>query len=317
MGAMDALMIDPTGDLAQILLYHVVPGLISSDAITDGMEVMTLQGSTLTLSRSDEGTLMVNGAQVIAADLPAANGIIHVIDAVLVPSAAASESAVSESAAIVLPMITADQDAVAAANAWPAPENGPEVFSPVADTAYHSPIAITGLAQPGAGDLAVSLTGADGTLLAERTIPVGEAAAFFRTYVRFEVTEPTDASLLVGSQAITVTLVPGQRFIDVNTPTAGGIACGAVTVDGYSNTFEANVVVTLTTHDGQPLEQMPTLGGAYGLYRDFGATFSFAGDEATALLVTAYEVDASGRFDTIDQTVVPITYYPASSAACQ
>ena len=50
--------------------------------------------------------------------------------------------------------------------------------------------------------------------------------------------------------------------------------------------------------------------------RDFGATFDFAGDETLALLVTAYEVDASGRFDSLDRTVVPITYYPAGSTAC-
>ena len=318
MGAMNALLIDPTGDLAQILLYHVAPGLVATADITDGQELMTLQGSPLTLSVTDD-KIKVNGASIVTADLPAANGVIHVIDAVLVPSAptaSATPAAAEEPSTMILPMIAADQEAVAAANAWPAPVDGPEVFSPVAGTAYHSPIAITGLAQPGAGDLAVSLTGTDGILLAERTVAVGEAAAFFQTYIRFEVTEPITAVLTIGNREVPVTLVPGQRFIDVNNPAVGAVACGQVTVDGYSNTFEANVVLTLTTHDGRSLAEMPTMGGAYGLYRDFGATFDFSGDETLALLVTAYEVDASGRFDSLDRTVVPITYYPAGSTAC-
>ncbi len=314
MGALDALLINPTGDLAQILQYHMTPGLLAAAAITDGLQVATLQGSVLTFSLAGD-VLMVNGATVVTAAIPATNGLLYVIDAVLVPSGAAAAPA--EAVTVAPPPSDADLDAVAAANAWPAPEGGPEIYSPVADTAYHSPIAITGLAQPGAGDLAVSLTGADGAVLAERTLAVGEAAAFFRTYVRFEITEPTAAVLAVGGQEIAVTLIPGQRFVDVNRPAVGGAACGAVTVNGYSNTFEANVVLALSTRDGQVLEELPATGGSLGVYRDFAATFGFVGDETVALLAAAYETDASGQYAAIDRTVIPVTYYPAGSAACE
>ena len=146
---------------------------------------------------------------------------------------------------------------------------------------------------------------------------MGEAAAFFRTYVRFEITEPTAAVLAVGGQEIAVTLIPGQRFVDVNRPAVGGAACGAVTVNGYSNTFEANVVLALSTRDGQVLEELPATGGSLGVYRDFAATFGFVGDETVALLAAAYETDASGQYAAIDRTVIPVTYYPAGSAACE
>ena len=84
MGALNALLLNPEGDLAQILLYHVVAGKILSSDLSDGLTVTTLQGSTLVFSLADGAK--VNEATIIAADIEASNGVIHVIDAVLLPA---------------------------------------------------------------------------------------------------------------------------------------------------------------------------------------------------------------------------------------
>lgn len=70
--------------LAQILTYHVVAGEVMSSDLSDGMEAETVEGGTLTISLEDG--VMVNEATVIAADVAASNGVIHVIDAVLIPA---------------------------------------------------------------------------------------------------------------------------------------------------------------------------------------------------------------------------------------
>jgi len=91
-GTLEALLADPQGQLTQILLYHVVPGKVMSTDLSDGMTAETLQGSPVTFSIKD-GVVKVNDATVIAADIEASNGVIHVIDAVILPP---SEEAAEE-----------------------------------------------------------------------------------------------------------------------------------------------------------------------------------------------------------------------------
>ena len=68
--------------LTAILTYHVVPGMVMSTDVTAG-DVATVEGSTIAIT-TDMG-VMVNGANVVAVDVAASNGVIHVIDAVIVP----------------------------------------------------------------------------------------------------------------------------------------------------------------------------------------------------------------------------------------
>lgn len=81
-GAYDALLKD-SAKLKAVLNYHVVPGYFMSRDVKAG-EVMTLQGSTLTAAVSSS-ELRVNDARVVQADIASTNGIVHAIDAVILP----------------------------------------------------------------------------------------------------------------------------------------------------------------------------------------------------------------------------------------
>lgn len=73
-------------DLSGILTYHVVAGkIMAADAIAaDGTEVETVNGDTIAVSVVD-GNVMIDGATVTTADLEAQNGVVHVIDSVILP----------------------------------------------------------------------------------------------------------------------------------------------------------------------------------------------------------------------------------------
>ena len=71
--------------LTDILLYHVVAGEVPSSAVTDGLVAAAVNGDDLSFTVGD--SVMVNDATVVLADVPASNGVIHVIDKVLMPPA--------------------------------------------------------------------------------------------------------------------------------------------------------------------------------------------------------------------------------------
>lgn len=70
--------------LTNILTFHVVAGAVKAADLKDGQKVKTLQGEELTVTIKD-GKVMINGANVTTADLTGTNGVVHVIDAVLLP----------------------------------------------------------------------------------------------------------------------------------------------------------------------------------------------------------------------------------------
>lgn len=69
--------------LAAILTYHVVAGKALSSDLSDGQLIKTVNGQEVTVSIGDN--VKVNGAVVTTADLEASNGVIHVIDSVIMP----------------------------------------------------------------------------------------------------------------------------------------------------------------------------------------------------------------------------------------
>jgi uncharacterized surface protein with fasciclin (FAS1) repeats len=78
---LDALLKDKAA-LTKVLTYHVVPGKVMAKDVKAG-KVKTVQGQEITLKT--EGGVMVDGAKVVATDVAASNGVIHVIDTVIMP----------------------------------------------------------------------------------------------------------------------------------------------------------------------------------------------------------------------------------------
>jgi hypothetical protein len=205
---------------------------------------------------------------------------------------------------------------------WTDPREAIEVFSPVAGGLYHSPIEVRGFSQTFEGVVNMRLQTAGGNILAERTAQGGsvDGFAFFASYLRFTAAEEISATLEVfevsaqdGSEIHTVsiplTLLPGQRVVDLAAPGTGETVCGSVYVHGYSNTFEANVLVTLSARDGTVLTSTATLGGNLGIYADFSTALAYAVAEPQPVLLGVTEGSAAG-FGYIDYTRVPLAWYP-------
>ncbi|PUB11022.1 fasciclin domain-containing protein [Yoonia sediminilitoris] len=81
-GTVEGLLEDPEA-LAAILTYHVVSGKVMSTDLTNDMTAATVNGADIKIMT--EGGVMVNDASVVTADVEASNGVIHVIDKVILP----------------------------------------------------------------------------------------------------------------------------------------------------------------------------------------------------------------------------------------
>ena len=82
-GTVEGLLADPEA-LAAILTYHVVPGKVMSTDLSNNMMATTVNGADVTIMT--EGGVTVDGANVVTPDIEASNGVIHVIDAVILPA---------------------------------------------------------------------------------------------------------------------------------------------------------------------------------------------------------------------------------------
>ncbi len=82
-GTLEALLMDKE-KLAAILTYHVVPGKVMAAQVKAG-QVKTVQGQALTVTTKN-GAVMVDEAKVVKTDITASNGVIHVIDTVVLPN---------------------------------------------------------------------------------------------------------------------------------------------------------------------------------------------------------------------------------------
>lgn len=80
---LDAILADKAL-LRSVLTYHVVPGRLKASDVVNATELTTVNGKTLKVEVKD-GEVFVNDARVIATDVEAANGVVHVIDTVLIP----------------------------------------------------------------------------------------------------------------------------------------------------------------------------------------------------------------------------------------
>lgn len=127
-GTLDSLS---SGELADILLYHVVAGAVDSTAVSSLVTATTLLGAPVNI---DSGAgVMVNDASVVVADVAASNGIIHAIDSVLLPPATIADVATSAGSFSTLLQALTDADLAAS---FADPAQGPfTVFAPT-DAAF-------------------------------------------------------------------------------------------------------------------------------------------------------------------------------------
>jgi uncharacterized surface protein with fasciclin (FAS1) repeats len=91
-GTVESLLADPQGDLTDVLTYHVVEGEVLADDVAglDGQEVTTVNGATFTVDAGEDGSVTLrdasgNDVRVTQTDIETSNGVIHVIDTVLLP----------------------------------------------------------------------------------------------------------------------------------------------------------------------------------------------------------------------------------------
>jgi uncharacterized surface protein with fasciclin (FAS1) repeats len=84
-GTVESLLLPENKDkLIAVLTYHVVPGKVTAGEVVNLSSAKTVNGRALSIRTSD-GKVMVDNAQVTATDIMASNGIIHVIDTVVIP----------------------------------------------------------------------------------------------------------------------------------------------------------------------------------------------------------------------------------------
>jgi transforming growth factor-beta-induced protein len=86
-GTVESLLEDPEGALRDILLYHVVDGAVMAEDVVGLSAAPTLQGQEISITVSDGQVSLNDNVQVIITDIQASNGVIHVVDAVLLPAA--------------------------------------------------------------------------------------------------------------------------------------------------------------------------------------------------------------------------------------
>ena len=81
-GTVEGLLAD-TEALTKVLTYHVVPGKVMSTDLSEGLMADTVEGSAVTITLANGP--MVDGANIVTPDIETSNGVIHVIDAVILP----------------------------------------------------------------------------------------------------------------------------------------------------------------------------------------------------------------------------------------
>ena len=100
--AMQALDISALQEFAQlvqlsdILQFHIVPGEFYLSQFAGGVDLTTLKGESLIVQAVDESTTQIQDSLLVQADITAANGVVHIIDAVLIPGTIKTEIALNQ-----------------------------------------------------------------------------------------------------------------------------------------------------------------------------------------------------------------------------
>ncbi len=184
-GLLDALMKNPS-TLSDILLYHVASGRITASDLAKKTSLTTLEGKDLSISYSG-GVLKINDAGIVTTDIMAANGVIHVIDTVLIPPASSEETTPAQNETGQVPS-GGEQQQTPAANESGIPTkyytegdlvkltpNATDADGDALTFTYSAPLDSNGEWQTGPGDAGtylVTVTASDGTSTVSKQVRI-------------------------------------------------------------------------------------------------------------------------------------------------
>ncbi|MCB9138474.1 MAG: LysM peptidoglycan-binding domain-containing protein [Caldilineaceae bacterium] len=291
----------------------VATGEVSETAVTTGTEEMTATAEV-------SGTSAVTApAEVSAPDVATATVATGEVSETAVTTGTeemTATAAVTGAAAITATTVVTTTDAEAEAAGDPA-----RFAAPQAGNSYHSPLAVNGVEIEAGQEVQVRLTDDRGATIAERTLTPGEEG--LNTYLRFTIRNATSATFEITGTADgqvirreSVRLLPGQVFLDLEAPVGGDKICGRALLLGYSSSSGGNVSGAAYAADGALLAEGSGSGGAQGEYRAFFIGLNPNVAEETEGYVTAFTRSATDD-SLVDEIVVPVTFYPADSDACQ
>lgn len=107
-GTVEGLLEDPEGALTEVLLYHVADGVVPAETVVTLESATTLQGEDVTIAVEDGNVILNDSIQVIITDIEASNGIIHVIDGVLLPPSLSGDAESMEEPGTIAEIAVAD-----------------------------------------------------------------------------------------------------------------------------------------------------------------------------------------------------------------
>ena len=222
-GTVEALLEDPEGDLTQILLYHVVEGIAVAQAVIGLDSVDTLQGDAISIEIVGDSVILNGEVEVIITDIEASNGVIHVIDGVLLPPTLMPEA---EELQTIAEIAAADENfstLVAALDAAGlvetfAGEGEFTVFAPTNEAFDALPDGtLEALLEDPEGDLTNILLYhvVEGAVLAETVITLDAATTLLGEDVTITVTEDGRVLLNDGVEVIITDIIASNGVIHV------------------------------------------------------------------------------------------------------
>ncbi|MEM1216069.1 MAG: fasciclin domain-containing protein [Bacteroidota bacterium] len=286
--AVNTLLEDPTGDLRNILLYHVLGAEVMASDVTNGLITDALNtANTLKFTRTTMGNVFINQAQITGTDIDGGNGIVHIIDGVVMPTETVVDVAIDNG-------FTTLTSAVVAAELLPALTNPMAtytVFAPTDDAFAALGDAVNTLLEDPTGDLQdILLYHVLGAEVEAADITNGQIADALNTDNTLKLTKTTTGDVFVNQAQVTMANVEsGNGIVHV----INGVVQPIETVADVAIDNDFSTLVTAVA----AAELLPALTDPAGTYTVFAPTndaFAALGDGINDLLA-----DPTGDLRTI------------------
>lgn len=272
------LLMDPTGDLADILRYHVLTSEVPASGVTNGLTATPLNdANTIKFTVTTAGGVFANQASVTMTDIPASNGVVHVIDAVIVPNETVVDVAIDNG-------FTTLTAAVTAAELLPAltdPAGTYTVFAPTDEAFGALGETVNDLLADPTGDLQdILLYHVLGAEVAAADVTNGQIADALSTTNTLKLTKTSMDEVFVNQAQVTTPDVAGGNGIVhiIDQVVLPGETVVDVAIDNGFSTLTTAVVAA---------ELLPALTDPAGTYTVFAPTedaFGALGETVNDLL---------------------------------